>query len=177
MFLKAIECGGDVAPKGMLNLGLLYHGMANKLAQGTTAPHYIYRLHQALVRLTACCPIAGHVKEAKSLALKASDLADAAKPILEEMAGSALGGPEIASYINQLKPLRLQCHRMVGQLLASEGDLAGCEKEFRAATDSFPTDPGAWQMLARVLEIQGKADEAKAVFEKVKALTVANGWK
>lgn len=177
MFLKAVECGGDVAPKGMLNLGLLYHGKANILAQGTIASHCIYRLHQAFLRLTASCSLAGNIKEAKSLALKASDLVDAAKPILEEMAGSGIGGTDIAGYINQLKPLRLQCHRMVGQLLASEGDLAGCEKEFRAAADSFPTDPGAWQMLARVLEVQGKADEAKDIVEKVKAMIVASGWK
>jgi predicted Zn-dependent protease len=109
--------------------------------------------------------------------LKASDLVDAAKPILEEMAGNGFGDTDITSYIDQLKPLRLQCHRMVGQLMASEGDLAGSEREFRAATDSFPTDPGAWQMLARVLEIQGKADEAKEIVEKVKTIIATSGWK
>ena len=176
MFLKAVECGGDVAPKGMLNLGLLYHGKANKLAQGTTASGCTHSLHRPLV-LTSCCSLAGNIKEAKSLALKASALVDAAKPILEELAGSGIGGTDIASYINQLQPLRLQCHRMVGQILASEGDLAGCEKEFRAATVAFPKDPGAWQMLARVLEIQGKADEAIEIVEKVKAIIVAGGWK
>lgn len=34
MFLKAVQCGGEVAPKGMMNLGLLYHEKANTLAIG-----------------------------------------------------------------------------------------------------------------------------------------------
>ena len=34
MFLKAIECGGEVSPKGMINLGLLYHAKSNTIAQG-----------------------------------------------------------------------------------------------------------------------------------------------
>ena len=34
MFLKAVQCGGDVAPKAMLNLGLLYNTKSNQLAQG-----------------------------------------------------------------------------------------------------------------------------------------------
>lgn len=34
MFLKAIGCGGEVAPKGMLNLALLNKNLANNLAAG-----------------------------------------------------------------------------------------------------------------------------------------------
>lgn len=34
MFLKAVGCGGEVAPKAMMNLGLLYNSKANSLAQG-----------------------------------------------------------------------------------------------------------------------------------------------
>ena len=33
-FLQATQCGGEVAPKGMINLGLLYHAKSNTLAQG-----------------------------------------------------------------------------------------------------------------------------------------------
>ena len=36
-FLKAIECGDEVAPKGMINLGLLYHAKSKTLAQGKDA--------------------------------------------------------------------------------------------------------------------------------------------
>ncbi|CAB9496335.1 repeat-containing protein [Seminavis robusta] len=153
MFLKAVECDAEVAAKAMFNLGLLYSEKANQLAQ------------------------AGEIKEAKSYALKASDFVDAAKPILEELAAKGKGGVDIANYINQLKPLRLRCHRMVGQLLASEGDMAACEHEFRKATESFPSDPSAWQMLGRVLEMQGKANEASEVAEKVKTIIATSGWK
>jgi len=84
-----------------------------------------------------------------------------------------MGDSETKGYLNQIKPLRLRCHRMVGQLLAVQGDMPGCEAEFRRATDSFPTDPGAWQMLARVLELQGKTDESKQILEKVEGMVAA----
>jgi superkiller protein 3 len=32
MFLKAVQCGGEVAPKAMVNLGLIQHTRANVLA-------------------------------------------------------------------------------------------------------------------------------------------------
>ena len=133
------------------------------------------RRHQHAFGLTVWCSLGGSIKEAKDLALKASELVDAAKPILHEMVETGVGDSDIAGYINQVTPLRLQCHRMVGQLLAAEGDFPACENEFRLATDSFPTDPGAWQMLARVLEIQGKTEEAKVIVEKVKGMITKSG--
>ena len=49
-------------------------------------------------------------------------------------------------------------------------DFGACEEEFRKATDKFPDIEGAWQMLARVLEIQGKNDEVAKVREKMQQL-------
>ena len=112
----------------------------------------------------------GDLEEAQNYAVKASELVDAAKPFLEELVASGTGGDDVKRYMEQFKPLRLRCHRMIGQLMASLGDLPGCEAEFRSATKSFPTDPGAWQMLARILEVQGKTEEAKEITEKVKMI-------
>lgn len=113
---------------------------------------------------------AGELKDAKSCGMKAADFVDAAKPILEHLKASGDSDGDIDRYIAQLKPLRLQCHRIVGQIFAAEGDLAAAEKEFRLATNSFPTEAGAWQMLGRVLEMQGRAGEAKQVLETVKTI-------
>ena len=173
MFLKAIECGGEVAPKGMINLGLLYHAKSNTIAQGkpwqlrSNFGRNSFSLHFLNSK------VGGDLKEAQKYAAKASEFVDAAKPLLEELVADGSGNDDVKRYMDQFKPLRLRCHRMVGQLLASLGDLSGCETEFRLATDSFPTDPGAWQMLARVLEVQGKADEAKEITEKVKMIVAA----
>lgn len=108
--------------------------------------------------------------------MKASELVDAAKPLLEEIKTGGSVDQDIDRYVMQLKPLRIQCHKMVGQIFASEGDMAACEAEFRRATDSFPSEPSAWQMLARVLEIQGKTEEAKEIADKVKSIVQAAGW-
>ena len=104
--------------------------------------------------------------------MKAAEFVDAAKPILEHIKSGGSSDGDIDRYVSQLKPLRLQCHRIVGQLLAAEGDFAACEKEFRAATESFPNEVGAWQMLLRVLEVQKK--ETAEVSERIQALLVAN---
>ena len=182
MFLKAMECGGEVAPKGMINLGLLYHSKSNTLAQGKSlfdlgANIALRRLVPILTNsLLLCALVSGDLKEAQNYAVKASDLVDAAKPFLEELVAGGTGDGDVKRYMEQFKPLRLRCHRMVGQLLAALGDLPGCEAEFRLATESFPTDPGAWQMLARILEVQGKIDEAQEITEKVKMIIATTGW-
>ena len=108
--------------------------------------------------------------------MKAAEFVDAAKPILEHLKSSGTGGSDVQRYIEQLKPLRLQCHRIVGQILAAEGDFAACEKEFRAATESFPTEASAWQMLGRVLEIQGKTEEAQEVTQRIKTIIATSSW-
>lgn len=98
---------------------------------------------------------------------KAGEPFDAAKPLLEASTDS-----DAEQYKSQFKPLRLQCHKLTGQILAASRDFAACETEFRAATENFPNEAGAWDMLARILDIQGKA--AKAAKEKVETLRKLN---
>lgn len=154
-FEIAIECCQDVAPKAMLNLALVYHSKAAKLVR------------------------TGNIEAAKSNILIAGKKFDAAKPMLDELSALAKNqgktDDDAEAYISRFRPLRLNCHKLAGQILAGLKDFAGCEKEFQIATDSFPNEPGAWDMLARVLEIQGKLDDAKAAKEKVATLKQLNG--
>jgi len=39
-------------------------------------------------------------------------------------------------------------------------DFVSSEIQFRRATERFPNIKGAWEMLARILEVQGKTGEA-----------------
>ena len=144
MFLKAVKCGGEVAPKAMVNLGLIQHTRANVLAPS------------------------GDLAGAKAAAMQATDYLEAAKPLLEDLLKQ--GKSDAAHYLSQYRPLRLQNYRMVGQIYAGTGDMDACEREFRRATDEFPNEQMAWQLLGRVLDIQGKGDEAKQVMAKLQQL-------
>ena len=144
MFLKAVYCGGDVAPKAMINLGLIQHSRANVLAPS------------------------GDLLGAKEAALKATEYLETAKPLLDELVRQGKNGAE--QYLLQYKPLRLQNYRIVGQIYAGTGDMAACEHEFRRATEAFPDEAMAWQLLGRVLDIQGKTDEAVEVMTKIQQL-------
>lgn len=144
MFLKAMGCGPDVAPKAMLNLGLVFQTRGNALASG------------------------GDLAGAKKAAMESAQYLDSAKPLLEQL--QADGSAEADIYISRYGPLRLQSHRLVGQIHAGLGDLESCEKEFLAATEAFPNEPGSWQMLARILEVQGKKEEAQAAVAKLNAI-------
>ena len=144
MFLKAVHCGGDVAPKAMINLGLIQHSKANVLAPS------------------------GDLQGAKQAALKATEYLETAKPLLDELVKQGKNGAE--QYLQQYKPLRLQNYRIVGQIYAGTGDMAACEHEFRQATNAFPDEAMAWQLLGRVLDIQGKADEVAKVMTKIQQL-------
>ena len=146
MFLKALECEQDVKPKAMINLGLLYNTRGNMLAQ------------------------TGDYSGSKEAALEGRKHLDAAKPLLEAMKAAGQLDDDLGQYLRQHRPLRLQNHRLLGQLLAATGDLAACESEFRLATESFPDEPGAWQMLSKVLEAQGKTAEAQGLVEKINRL-------
>jgi tetratricopeptide (TPR) repeat protein len=146
MFLKALECEPEVVPKAMVNLGLVYNTRGNFLAQ------------------------TGDLDGAKTAALDASKYLDQAKPLLDGMVASGKADAQISQYLQQYMPLRLQCHRLVGQLYAGEGDIAACESEFRLATENFPEERFAWQMLGRVLEMAGKQAEAALVAEKISSL-------
>ncbi len=46
-------------------------------------------------------------------------------------------------------------------------DFPSCEAEFRKATERFPQVRGAWEMLGRILEVQGKTAEATEVRNKI----------
>jgi tetratricopeptide (TPR) repeat protein len=146
MFLKALECEPEVVPKAMMNLGLLYNTRGNLLAQS------------------------GDIDGAKRTAIDASRYLDQGKPMLEGLAASGKADSQVHKYIQQYRPLRLQSHRLLGQLYAGAGDMAACESEFRLATESFPDEPLAWQMLQRVLDMQGKKDEAKMAMDKMLSL-------
>ena len=148
MFLKALECGGEVRPKAMMNLALVHNTRANQFAQ------------------------TGDLSNAKESALKAGTFLDQAKPLLDALASniSASADADSQRYIAQFKPLRLQVHRLTGQILAGANEFQACEEEFLRASQSFPDVPGVWDMLARVFDLQGKADEAQAARAKISEL-------
>ena len=56
-----------------------------------------------------------------------------------------------------------EAHQMMGMILHSQGDLAGCERELRAAVRLAPASEIAVQTLARMLQSQKRDDEAVAV--------------
>ena len=146
MFMKAMECEVDVRPKAMINLGLLYNLRGNSLAQN------------------------GNLDGAKQAALDAANYLDAAKPLLEAMAATGKADSDILQYQQQYRPVRLQSHRLLGQILAGSGDLAASESECRQATENFPDEPSAWQLLGKVLQAQGKNEEAQSVMAKINSL-------
>lgn len=83
---------------------------------------------------------------------------------------SASADADSQRYIAQFNPLRLQVHRLTGQILAGAQEFATCEEEFRRASQSFPDVPGVWDMLARILDLQGKTEEAAAARAKIDEL-------
>jgi len=149
MFLKAIECCDDVKTKGMMNLALTLQKKANNLAAG------------------------GDLKGAKLAVDDAAKFVDEAKPLLDTKIALGGGDSEDAIFASQIKPLRVQIHRLCGQVLAGMGDLVACEAEFRTASDKYPDIPGIWDALARVLDLQGKSEEAKQAREKLGAIRSA----
>lgn len=136
MFLKAIECCDDVKTKGMMNLALTLQSKANNLAAS------------------------GDLSGAKVAVDRAAKLVDEATPLLHAKISLSGASPEDIIFAKQTKPLRVQIHRLCGQILAGMGDLASCETEFRTASENFGDIPGIWEALARVLDLQGKTEDA-----------------
>ena len=104
-------------------------------------------------------------------AMTATQYTEQAKPFLDEWAKS---GKKLAEdslrYIEEYVPQRLQCYRFLGQVYAGTGDMLAAEQEFRKATEAYPNELPAWQMLGRVLEMQGKTEEfatAKQMIEQL----------
>jgi tetratricopeptide (TPR) repeat protein len=144
MFLKALGCEANVVPKAMMNLGLVYQMRANSLASS------------------------GDLVGAKRMAVDSVKYIDGAKPLLDTLKAS--GSSEADEYIAKYGPLRLQGYRLMGQLHAGMKDYEACEKKFREATEVFPNEPTAWQMLYRILELQGMNGEAQAAMDKAKTI-------
>ena len=142
MFEKAMVCEVEVAPKAMMNLAILYYQRSQRLAS------------------------AGNLDGALVDAKEASSLVDRAKPMLESTGLNA----ETQQYLQQVKPLRLQCHRMVASVFAGMKDLGAAEAELRLATQSFPDEKSAWQMLARILQVQGKTGDMNEALSKMNTL-------
>lgn len=146
MFLKALRCEQEVAPKAMMNLGLLYNTRGNFLAQ------------------------TGDIDGAKSASANAAMYLDKGKQLLDALSSAGKLDSQLQSYVQRYRPLRLQAYRLAGQLSAGSGDLMSCEAEFRQAVKNFPEESFAWQMLSRILEMQGKTEEAIQALEKAKSL-------
>ena len=146
MFLKALRCEPKIVPKAMMNLGLLYNTRGNFLAQ------------------------TGDMDGAKSASLDAAKYLDESKHLLDILASSGDLDGDLEKYIDRYRPLRLQAHRLAGQLSAGSGDMESCEAEFRLATKNFPDEVFSWQMLSRALEMQGKTDESAQALATAKSL-------
>lgn len=151
MFLKAVQCDNpsEVKPKAMVNLALIYYTRAGQALQ-----------------------LRHDVTAGKAASLQAATYLDAAKPLLDIVSQSGQPGSaaSIAPYLAQYKALRLGTYRNLGQIYAGGGDMVQCESEFRKATETFPQEIQAWQMLGRVLELQGKVEEMEKVVARIQEL-------
>ena len=110
----------------------------------------------------------GDLAGAKQAALGSVEYLETAKPLLEQL--KATGSSDADEYISRYGPMRLQGYRLMGQVHAGFKDYVACEMEFREATEAFPNESSAWQMLYRILELQGKNEEAQAAMERAKTL-------
>ena len=147
MFMKAIESSDEVKTKGMINLALLFQKKANNLAA-----------------------VLGDLNGAKVAVDRAAKLIDDAKPLIDAKMALGDANSDDIIFSQQLKPLRVQIHRLCGQILAGLGDMVACENEFRTASENYSDVPGIWEALARVLDIQGKTEEANQAKAKLAAL-------
>ena len=139
-FLEGLKCS-EVKAKSMMNLALVYEKKGNILAAQ------------------------GDLVGAKSKIEDAVVFLEASKGILEKSISA-----DDAKYLSQYQPLRLQCHRLLGSILAGLKQFEECEEEFRKATRNFPNVRGAWEMLARILDLNGKTVEAGEVRCKIQTL-------
>jgi tetratricopeptide (TPR) repeat protein len=148
MFLKAMgsKKPWEVKPKAMINLALIHHNKVGAAFQQQD------------------------IEAARAATVQAANYLDTAKPILDNIMATnpSIGG--LTQYLAQHDTLRLACYRNMGQIYAGMGEIGKCEEEFRRATDSFPHEIKAWQMLGRVLEIQGKSDAMQEVISKIQQL-------
>lgn len=145
-FKNALIYCPSLAVKALMNLSLVNQARANQYAVG------------------------GDLTAAKKNAEEASNQLDYAKTLIDKMTEQERQDEDMISNVMQFKALRLQCHKLMGQVLAGSGDFEACEGEFRTATENFQDSVGAWEMLYRVLVRLGKTDEAVKIKEKIDVL-------
>ena len=151
MFLNAIKCPG-VQSKAMMNIATVYLKKCESSAKQ------------------------GNLSGAKDFIVKAADYLEQSKSLLDEAISNGVPPNnhdeviQLKGYARQFKPLRLQCHRLLGSLLFGLKDYDACEDEIRKSTERFPDFKGAWEMLIRVLELRGKTDEVAGIQEKINQL-------
>merc|ERR1711862_1059661 len=136
----------EIVPKVMFNLALVHQTRANQYASQNK------------------------LQEAKISIKEASTLLESVKPLLFDNNSNSNNNNNNQQYIKMYKPLRLQVHKLSGQLYAALHEYKQCEDEFRLATTNFPNEGAAWDMLSRILQLQGKVNEAKQVQEKANML-------
>ena len=146
MFLSAAKCP-EVRSNAMMNLALVY-------------------LHQGERKAAK-----GDFVKAKNLITKATNNVETAKKLLDQAVTKGTASESDKRYLEQFRPLRIKCHRMLGSILFSLKDVVASENEFRKATESFPDVMGVWEMLARILDLQGKSDEVATIREKISKMT------
>lgn len=151
-FIEAIAASTDTAPKAMINLGLVYNARANDLLNG------------------------GDIIGARAAAEEASKRLDDAKAWIYSDTKEKTRVKDKDQYVQQYKPLRLQVHRLAGRIMAAMSDFDACEKEFRAAVENFPNEAVAWDMLSRILKLQGKMEEFQQATEKINILRSMSGF-
>ena len=71
-------------------------------------------------------------------------------------------------------PDDVNAHRLLGLILHSLGDLAGCERELRTVVRFRPAEELATQTLARMLASQGRDEEAVQAWRALVAAAPAN---
>ena len=131
----------------------------------------------ALVRQQQALQVAakpGGWGKAKDLIQESGNFLDRAKPLLDQraIASSISTGADgdhavIRQYASRFEQQRLQCHQTAAGILVQLEDLDGTEREFRNAIESFPHVKGLWHGLSRVLDVQGKTDEAARAREMI----------
>ena len=146
-FLQVISNSPELAPKAMINLSLIYQSKAKNELQ------------------------AGKVQQARDAASEASNWLIGVKEWLDaDHSLENIDRNDLEGYQQQYNPLRLQSHRLSGQIMAAMSDFDACEEEFRSAVENFPNDAMAWDMLSRILDLQGKSEEAATAKQKMNIL-------
>lgn len=146
MFQKALDCGNIVKPKALINIGLIRF------------THASFNIEQR------------DFETAKKLTIEASNYLEEAKPLLDKLVADG-SDADATQFLRQYTPLRLSCHRNMAQLFAGSGDLESSEAELRRAVAAFPKEPMALQLLGKILELQGKSDEAAGVLQSLQNLS------